>query len=147
MQKNKKICKGCNKEQYIFGKGFCGTCYRNAFPEKFLIKKSIKPKAKTAPVKPKIKKPISKQSERQIIKTHKYQKLRDAYFLEHPICEFPGCGSKEIQLHHKKGRNGKNLYMWFMSCCDFHHKYIHEHPEESYQNGWLLSRIKKDSND
>jgi len=152
-----KKCKSCGIEKKLWKGGNCLECHKKANPESFKItnkqsnKDCNKPKAKTAPVKPikktplkKTQKAISKRSEKMIVRQKMYQKCRDKYFLEHPVCEFPGCTSKEIQLHHKKGRQSGNLYKHFMSCCDFHHKYIHEHPKESYKNGWLISRIKSD---
>ena len=38
-----------------------------------------------------------------------YRRARDKYFKEHPVCEFPGCTSKDITLHHKRGRVGSFL--------------------------------------
>ena len=89
-----------------------------------------------------IKKPIAKFSDKKLVELKEYRKLRDAYFKLHPICEFKGCGSTQIQLHHKRTRE---YYLCdtsvFMSCCDIHHRWIHENDKEARQLGHLLQSI------
>ena len=75
-----------------------------------------------------------------------YQWLRDEYFKRNPVCE--KCGSKNhLDLHHKRGRDGDNLYRDFMTVCRDCHEWIHNNVLESYQMGWLLSRLEKWKND
>lgn len=38
MLRKKKICKGCQTEQYIFGHGLCGSCYRSNRSKKMPVK-------------------------------------------------------------------------------------------------------------
>lgn len=87
--------------------------------------------------------PVSKNRQEALAK---YRRLRDKYFLENPICEFPGCGSKEITLHHAKGRIGSFLTdkRYFKSLCWPHHQYVEEHPNEAKRLGLSGNKISND---
>ena len=45
MQKKKKICKGCEVEQYIWKSGYCKTCSSKIFKQKPIAKQSDNPKS------------------------------------------------------------------------------------------------------
>ncbi len=143
-----KTCKGpCGKEVYLFSSGLCKQCWQAQNPTKINLKPSrinrTTPEQKSRPKS--TKKSISRQSQTAIARTHKYQKIRDKFLQENPICQFPGCGSREVECHHMRGKIG-DLYFddkYFFSTCRFHHEYIHSHVLEAYKNGWLLSRINK----
>lgn len=81
---------------------------------------------------------IKKKSEKFNKKEEKYNHLKKDYLTNHPICEFPGCTSTLVEIHHKKGRVGENMFKYFMSVCRLHHRYIHDNVKESFENGWLL---------
>lgn len=85
-------------------------------------------------------KSINKISKTGSERNEKYFPIRDEYFKNHPICEFPGCNSTDLTLHHKAGRIGNLLFdhRYFMSVCLLHHHYIETNPAESYEKGWLL---------
>ena len=68
----------------------------------------------------------------------KYSRLREEYLKVHPICEFPLCGCAAEEIHHKKGRIGRNMWFHWMGVCKIHHRYIHDNPIESFENGWLI---------
>lgn len=72
-----------------------------------------------------------------------YRKVRDQFFKENPVCQFPGCNSREIQLHHKKGRVGNLLSdkRYFSSLCDKHHRYVELNPIEAKKLGLSLDRL------
>lgn len=74
-----------------------------------------------------------------------YRSKRDKYFNDHPVCEFPGCYSRKITLHHKRGKVGKMLYdeEWFCSLCQVHHQWVNEHNEEAFKMGLVYSRLGK----
>lgn len=74
-----------------------------------------------------------------------YRRARDAYFKEHPVCEFPGCTSRNITLHHKRGRVGAFLTdkRWFCSLCQKHHTWVEEHPKEAQKMQLSLKRLDK----
>jgi hypothetical protein len=54
--------------------------------------------------------------------------------------EGPGCTGLGEHVHHRKMRSqgGDNSLACLVHACNHCHKRIHEHPEESYANGWLL---------
>lgn len=90
----------------------------------------------------KTKKPIANFSDKMLIELRKYRKLRDKYFEKNPYCEFKGCGSPNIVLHHKKTREYHLCDVSvFMSCCDYHHRWIHENDKEARELGYLLQSI------
>ena len=73
-----------------------------------------------------------------------YRKNRDKYMKENQICEVDDCNNKSNQLHHKKGREGKNLIdvKYFMACCGIcHPRRIHETEVNwAKEKGYLLLR-------
>lgn len=91
------------------------------------------------------KKPIKKVSNKMLEHLKEYRKRRDEYFKENPICEFPYCGSRDITLHHSKGRNGSLLTdkAWFKSLCQKHHMFVEENPNEAQILGLSFKRLDK----
>ena len=73
-----------------------------------------------------------------------YKKKRKQYLEENPTCERCGIWGAS-DLHHKAGRAGKRLYdeTNFMAVCRNCHDYIHRHPKESIEKGWLEKRTIK----
>ena len=122
-----KICFGCKLPKLIYknieGEKYCKSCTFHLFVNQF---KQINP--------------ISKKQTKRI---DKYKKLRDQYFKEHPICEFPGCESTKITCHHKKGRVGNLMFENFCSLCLFHHQWCEENPEEAIKLGLSLKRLNE----
>jgi hypothetical protein len=134
MISKKKICSSCGNEQFIWknsgGKRFCKECwYRENPPKKLVATTTIKK--------------VSKKRQKENLE---YFKVKEEYFKEHPYCEFPGCRSKEITLHHKKGRIGSFLTdkRYFCSLCWEHHLWIETHPEQARQLGLSLKRNEND---
>jgi len=74
-----------------------------------------------------------------------YRRKRDKYFKDNPICEFPECTSKNITLHHAKGRIGAFLTdkRYFKSLCAKHHRYVEENPTEAIKLGLSYKRLDK----
>lgn len=136
MQVKKKKCTGgCGLEKVIWknheGKQYCKYCW---------MMRTSKQKLKTTtPVRIK---PVSdkRQDELKI-----YRIKRDEYLKRNPICEFPGCLSTDIELHHKKGRIGLLLTddRYFCSLCRKHHRWVEEHPEEAKKMNLTLSRLEQ----
>lgn len=89
------------------------------------------------------KKPIAKFSNKKLVDLKQYRKLRDEYFKLNPICEFKGCYSTEITLHHAKGRIGRNLtdISYFKSLCLAHHRFVEDNPLEAIKMGLSIKRI------
>jgi len=67
-----------------------------------------------------------------------YKIIRDKFMQENPRCE--RCGAPATENHHKNGRNGLRLLdvTYFMAVCRSCHRWIHEHPKESREKGWLI---------
>lgn len=146
-----KICFGCEKERYIWknnqGYKYCIDCWN-----KIKATESKNPLtsvafklidfSKISPKKPYKIKAVS-NNRQEALKV--YRRKRDKYLEEHPICEFPGCSSRIIQLHHKRGRIGAFLTdkRYFCSLCDNHHKWCHENDAEARKLGLLQSRLEK----
>lgn len=114
-----KICKGCKREKFIFSKGLCAVCYGFKFQKPLKSNKVVK-----------------HISNRQSQRLAKYNELREEYLKEHPNCEI--CNTPSDIIHHKNGRTGENLFKYFMTVCDPHHKEIHANPKESKEKGYLL---------
>ncbi len=91
------------------------------------------------------KKTIAPVSEKQAKKLAVYRKVRDEYFKEHPTCEYPGCSSDKITLHHAKGRIGDLLTdkRYFKSLCIPHHMKIELEPELAKKLELSYSRLEK----
>lgn len=111
-----KKCRLCNEDKYLFSRGRCLEC----------TKKEEKYK-------------IPKQSKKEKDRLEIYYQLREKYLNKHPNCEI--CNAKATEIHHKGLRTGDNLFKHFMSICRACHLYLHEHPEESYEKGYLLVKI------
>lgn len=85
-------------------------------------------------------KPISDKKAKEL---SVYRKLRDEYMKKHPVCEYPGCHSTNITLHHMAGRIGLNLINIgnFKSLCMAHHRWVEEHPVEAKEMGLSINRL------
>ena len=81
---------------------------------------------------------INQKSEKQKERETIYTPLRKAYLLKHPHCEV--CGMEATEIHHKNGRNGDRLNdtEFYLSVCRGCHNYIHKHPAESREQGYLV---------
>ena len=128
-----KVCNypGCGN--YVFSKGFCKWHQPPAKP--IAVRKPLQRSGKR----------IAPISEKMASNLAKYRKRRDKYFDEHPICEFPGCNSRQITLHHKRGRVGSFLTdkRYFCSLCQKHHQWVNENNKEAAKMGLVESRLGK----
>lgn len=94
---------------------------------------------KDKPIKNYIIPQVSKKKTKELAE---YRKVRDQFFKENPVCQYPGCNSREIDLHHKKSRAYHlSDVTVFMSVCRLHHNWIHENDAEARRMGFLLSSI------
>jgi hypothetical protein len=124
IKRKKKVCKNCNNERYLFGKGLCEACYKITSGKPIPISKV------------EIKKVSSKESKRQ----RAYKELRDSYLEKHPLCE--SCStSRSSEIHHKKGRIGENLFNHFLAVCHDCHVWIENNPELAKEQGFSISRL------
>lgn len=123
IERKKKICKGCTKEDYLFGKGLCKLCY---------TKENFKPII--SKVKPR------RVSDSQKSKNKEYSFLRKQFLVRFPICQC--CGMKHsTEIHHKAGRDGDNLFKYFLAVCRTCHIRIEEQPIWAKENGHSITRL------
>lgn len=129
-----KICDGCGKDSVIWkssGTGGlklcknCWSCHKSGDTEQ-------KPTNTIPQVSAKRKK-----------KDTEYLKLRERFLTENPICQISvaGCNHGATDVHHTyAGSNREAFYLvqstWKATCRNCHN-YIHEHPAEAREMGWL----------
>lgn len=77
-----------------------------------------------------------------------YRKVREQLLKDRPECavclvhEQMTRPSPSVDVHHRAGRNGKNLtdLDLLVPICRRHHQFIHDNPAWSYQHKWLIKR-------
>lgn len=121
IQRKKKICQGCQTEQFIFSKGLCLLCYNMKNSKRI--------------------KPVSSEREKRL---EKYNELRISYLKKHRKCEVKNCNKEAVEIHHKKGRIGDNLFNDFLATCHEHHMQIEQDPDWAKHEGYTQSRINKE---
>lgn len=130
MQRKKKRCKKCELEKYLWSNGMCQLCWNSENPVTF----------KKTPINKKEYK-IVRVSKVGKDRTKRYSKLRALYLNKHQICEV--CNHKQAtEIHHKRGRDGDNLFNHFLAVCRDCHQMIETNPHTAYKNGWTESRLK-----
>ena len=137
MKAKRKLCVGCEQEQYIWkSEGrykYCKVCWLAKVP-------TIK--NKRTPIKPS-NKPIRKKSSKMTALDTVYIALRKQYLEKYPMCcaRLSKCSLFSSDIHHKKGR-GKyhNDPTTWLSVCRTCHDWIETHPTESIQLGYSIKR-------
>ena len=131
-----KECSNCHKMVYLWKSSpkLCKSCWLQ-----------IKPCKQRSPVEPIVSKPkIKSVSEGRLLALKEYRVVRDKYLKENSVCEFEGCNSTDVELHHKKPRAYHLCDVSvFMSVCRRHHTWIHDHDAESREMGLLISGLSK----
>lgn len=109
-------------------------------------------KAKSKKIKKKATK-IKSISENGYKRNLKYRTSRKEYLENHVCCEakLPGCicptieyDNSVLQIHHKRGRIGEDLFdkTHFLAVCPKCHAEIEMTPLMSKLNGWSVSRLE-----
>lgn len=134
-----KICSQCGLLKILWKSSpkLCKDCATKIrLQEETGLNLNNKPKPRTA---------IARVSKTMQGNLAKYRRLRDKYFEENPVCEYPGCMSSKITLHHKRGRIGAFLTdkRHFCSLCQKHHTWVNENPAEALKMGLVDSRLNK----
>lgn len=145
ISRKKKTCKACGEEAYLYARGMCAHCDRKVNPQKHGL---LKPSGESSPERvqtPQKRKRIAPVSEKQARRLKEYRKLRDAYLKANNTCEFPGCTSTEVTLHHGAGRVGDLLTdtNYFVALCFKHHRFVEENPTEAKGMGLSYNRLDK----
>lgn len=109
------------------------------------FRNSVKPKKRLSPHVP-----ISPVSTKQKKRLAEYALVRAEYLARNPVCEarvWKVCAGRATQVHHLRGRIGKNLLDngKFMAVCDQCHTWIHDNDAEARKRGLLLSRLKTEA--
>lgn len=86
---------------------------------------------------------IRRVSNKQAKRLREYNKIRDKFMEENPVCMFPDCEREATDLHHSRGRIGDNLLdpSTFKSLCREHHHYIEVNPDVAKELGLSQSRL------
>lgn len=115
---------------------------KSAYPKRTPIKQKVY-EVKRRPIKKSNAKPIAKKSTKRKMEEVVYMTEREKYLKENPICQFLGCYRHATDLHHMKGRVGKNYTdpNYFMSLCRQHHTWVEENSKEAKELGYSLSRL------
>lgn len=132
MQIKKKICSGCDSEQYIWkrhqGEPYCKHCWSRHKGDA----KSQKPN-NIIPL-------VSSKRKKQ---DQEYSKLRKVFLNEHRLCkiQIAGCMLYATDVHHTFAGADRNVYYLIQSTwlptCRVCHNWMHEHPKESRELGYL----------
>lgn len=88
----------------------------------------------------KTKRSIPTRKENKQTRDNDYKRLREAYVIQRPTCEFDGCRERGQSVHHKAGREGDNLFRHLMHLCNHHHRWVHDNPAAARERGYLLTR-------
>lgn len=141
-----KTCDGCGKQGSLWKAktktqlGLCKSCaMKDATP--IGNYKMTSNKASVIVKKPK---PIPNISNKQKDRLVKYKKLRDEYMEIYRVCEAKteGCTGWSQSIHHLKGRDGDNLFKYFMATCNHCHEKIERMGSEVYELGFKLKRTE-----
>ena len=132
MQTKKKICAGCSEEQYIWknheGKKYCKYCWSTHKD------RDIKKPTVTS---------IPRVSKKRAKEELQYTKIRYEYLNKNKFCQakLPGCTVSSTDVHHVRGGEERSETFLdadtYMSVCRTCHNYIHEHPAEAREMGYL----------
>jgi hypothetical protein len=133
MTPKKKMCAGCDTEQYIWkrhlGDPFCKSCWSTH------ESKNIK--------KPTVRKEIPRVSKKRKKQDAEYLKIRMDFLNENKMCQakLPGCSSFATDVHHTKGGSDRAKHYLdvdsFMAVCRACHNRIHNSPAEARELGYL----------
>ena len=126
----KKVCSGCNTEQYIWkrhlGQPFCKSCWS-------CHESKDKPKTKV-PSK------LKQKSDKQKAIDKAYTLMRKEYLTKHPMCEIklPGCNGQACDIHHTayRGINTLAQATWLAACRECH-SWVHLEPKLARKLGFL----------
>ena len=136
MIQKKKICDKCGLEAFIWssrgGTRLCKKCSTTGVA----TNKQNKP----------TKKPIAPRSQKRSLEENLYSLRRKVFLQNHPMCEahIQGiCTGQATEIHHKKGRVGKDLLdeLNWLALCHSCHEYVENHREFAMEKGFSIKRI------
>lgn len=88
---------------------------------------------------------IKRTSKKRAKENRQYTPVKRKYLQDHPICEVEGCGAPSTDLHHVRGRSGKQLLKIedFMATCRPHHDQFEKEDKAARDAGHKKSRLGK----
>lgn len=130
-----KKCKSCGNEfkpRYSTLEQFCSPkCAAYADKPKETPRKPLKRSLK----------PIPTKSKKRKIKDLKYMVLRKEFLSKEENKYCPITGKPAIEIHHRHNGSDRDKYYLdtstWMAVSREGHVYIHDHPKESREKGWL----------
>ena len=89
--------------------------------------------------------PIRRRSKKESERIRRYDRARTIVMeAAEGMCEAATkrCVGPAGQVHHRKGRDGDLVVDLdnLLAVCYTCHDYIHGHPHESYERGWMIRR-------
>ena len=137
MKAKRKLCVGCNKEQFIWKSDgrykYCKACWLTKVPTKPIKRTPLKPSQK----------PMRHKSSKMTALDTVYRALRYVYLIKYPMCcaSLPKCTKKSTDIHHKKGRGEHhNDPTTWLSVCRTCHDWIETNPIEAIELGLSIKR-------
>jgi len=120
----KKICDGCNTEQFIYkNKMIDDVRHRLCKDCNFRTDLKLQPS----------KGQIKKKSDKQILIDKVYKVKHKLFMIENPYCQakLKGCTGVATEVHHIKGRgiHTNDVSTWCSVCRECHHTIHHVSPE------------------
>ena len=88
---------------------------------------------------------LKRRSHRESQRVRRYDRARTIVMESaNGMCEAATrrCIGPAGQIHHRKGRDGDLVddLDYLLAVCYACHDYIHSHPNESYERGWMIRR-------
>ena len=119
MISKKKLCDGCNTEQFIYKNKMIGEVRHRLCKDcNFRTDLKLQPN----------KVQIKKKSDKQILIDKVYKVKHNLFMTEHPHCQakLKGCTGNATEVHHMKGRgiHTNDISTWCSICRNCHH-FIH----------------------
>ena len=88
---------------------------------------------------------IAKVGAKRKLENETYQERRIIFLLSRKVCEvnLKGCTKKSVEVHHKKGRIGKNFLdeLYWLPSCRNCHIYLELNPEIAKELGFSENRL------
>ncbi len=133
IKQTEKICCNCGKSSLIFSRGRCETCARI---------QDYKPLIRTTPLSKS--NYIKMESKTQKKRYKRYKLLRDEFLDEYDICHVCNIAHSS-EVHHRAGRDGANLFRYFLAVCRKCHRMIEDNPKLAKEQGWTITRLNKEN--
>lgn len=88
---------------------------------------------------------INRRSDKRKMEDKEFVRVKAEALKAHPVCQFPGCEKKSVDVHHTEGRVGKNYLnkKKMKALCRGHHVFVELNPKMAKQMNLSNSRLNK----